>query len=201
MNERACSFVRGAPRPRPSASMGSVDALGRQRVHGQRPLLLVDREPAGAVHDELEQRAAGRELLEEEVIKEAMKLKETLLGQFGIGTFPGTEIQQKVLNRTETRWYNIGGRGEGDDADVECDQFRPEDGRVWLDGSCEDSSDPFLARAGWAAVQINEQGIVSKAMYGNVPGHIQQSAVNGEHLALLMSTTCKLASPYKHRHI
>eukprot|EP00973_Karenia_brevis_P085681 11885605-Karenia_brevis.AAC.1 len=66
------------------------------------------------------------------------------------------------------------------------DTFRVHDGEIWLDGSCADPSDIFLARAGWSAVQLDPNGNLVKAVYGNVPGHIQQSAVNGEHMALKM---------------
>ena len=55
-------------------------------------------------------------------------------------------------------------------SDSDC--FRPEDGFIFGDGSCTDPCSPWLARAGFAVVQITAEGEVLKGFYGNVPSSL-----------------------------
>ena len=83
--------------------------------------------------------------------------------------------------------YSIGESGSHDD--IEIDDCKSEDGEVYFDGCREDSKDKELAGAGWAAVQISDDEKLAKVMFGAVPCHLEQSAGNAEHLALLMGGT------------
>ena len=64
------------------------------------------------------------------------------------------------------------------------DCFDPRDGDVFLDGSCLHSNTKQLARAGFAACQINNFGDVVKAVWGAVPSRLPQTSLCGEFAAL-----------------
>jgi len=79
------------------------------------------------------------------------------------------------------------GAGLGDGAAVTSQgwsKFKPEDGPIFHDGSCiaPTSAHP---RAGWAAVQVNDVGMIIKAMWGSVPSWRNQDANMAEHVGLL----------------
>ena len=63
--------------------------------------------------------------------------------------------------------------------------FSAAQGDLYVDGSCSWGTHPEAARAGWAAVQLDDDGQVLAAAMGTVPGHFQQRAVEGEQHALL----------------
>ena len=41
----------------------------------------------------------------------------------------------------------------------------------------------MLARAGWAVVAVNDEGVLQSAAYGPVPNGIPQTSQSGEHCA------------------
>ena len=59
-------------------------------------------------------------------------------------------------------------------------------GDLYVDGSCSWPTHRDAARAGWAAVQLNEEGEVVAVGMGTVAGHFQQQSTIGEQLGLLM---------------
>ena len=67
--------------------------------------------------------------------------------------------------------------------------FKECDGDVFCDGSCFFSTHSRLAAAGWACVQVDSEGNLLKAMYGCVPAHIEQTAVNAKHCALVCAAS------------
>ena len=64
--------------------------------------------------------------------------------------------------------------------------FDPEDGEVFHDGSCFDGGS-CVGRAGWAAVQINDEGNLVRGMWGNVPPDLEQTANYAEHYGFLVA--------------
>ena len=76
--------------------------------------------------------------------------------------------------------------------------FNGADGPVYWDGSCFHPSNDILARAGWAAVQVNQDGTLLKAVYGNVPANVGQSANAAEHMGAITSLDLA-ASPLRLR--
>ena len=68
--------------------------------------------------------------------------------------------------------------------DEEGFRFRSVDGPVYYDGSCSNPRSPALARASFAAVQINDDGHVVKSLQGAVPRSLKQSANIAEHCGL-----------------
>ena len=67
--------------------------------------------------------------------------------------------------------------------------FEERHGDIYCDGSCFFPTHPKLAAAGWACVQVDCEGNLIKALYGCVPAHIEQSAVNAEHCALVCAAS------------
>ena len=63
------------------------------------------------------------------------------------------------------------------------DTFAPSDGEVFLDGSCLFSNTAPLARAGFAAVQINAEGDVLRGLYGCLPASMPQTSLAAEYAA------------------
>ena len=59
----------------------------------------------------------------------------------------------------------------------------PENGKIYGDGSCLNPSIKGLARAGWAIVQVNEDGDVIKSIHGCVPAMYAQTSLAAEHMA------------------
>ena len=57
---------------------------------------------------------------------------------------------------------------------------------IFIDGSAMAPSDHLWASAGSAAVQIDEEGVISRAAIAAVPGGFPQTAAAGEHLAALL---------------
>jgi ribonuclease HI len=63
------------------------------------------------------------------------------------------------------------------------EMFRPEGGPIYTDGSCIDPSGS-MPRAGYAAVQINDQGDIIRGLWSSVPSPWPQEANTAEHIAL-----------------
>ena len=59
----------------------------------------------------------------------------------------------------------------------------PENGKIFGDGSCLNPSSSSLARSGWAVVQVDPDGYLTRAMYGCVPAGLAQTSLAGEHMA------------------
>ena len=53
-----------------------------------------------------------------------------------------------------------------------------------MDGSCKPHVFADLSRAAWAAVQIDDQGEITRALTGVVPAHLPQIAQAAEHVAV-----------------
>ena len=60
------------------------------------------------------------------------------------------------------------------------DSFNVEDGEVFGDGSCFNSSYPELARAGFAIVQLDNNDQVLKAIFGCLPANMPQTSLAAE---------------------
>jgi len=63
-------------------------------------------------------------------------------------------------------------------------RFSVADGEVFFDGSCFGAAIRWLARAGWGVVQVDVEGNVTKAAFGNVPVGIPQMSATGEFCGL-----------------
>ena len=75
--------------------------------------------------------------------------------------------------------------------------FDPADGKVYGDGSCYNPASKWLARAGFAAVQVDQGGEVIRAIYGNVPASLPQTSLAAEYLAFVSAAThASLACEY-----
>ena len=72
------------------------------------------------------------------------------------------------------------------------DPFRPEEGDVYVDGSCSNPSFPSFSLAAFAAVQMHN-GQVHKIVRGNVPRSLPQTPLMAEACGL--SIAFQLASP------
>ena len=68
--------------------------------------------------------------------------------------------------------------------DLCLDSFKPQDGRVYTDGSCFFPTQTALAVAGYAVVQVNPEGEIIRAVFGPVPWFLPQSPLMGECVAL-----------------
>ena len=62
-------------------------------------------------------------------------------------------------------------------------EFKPENGYIFGDGSCYSPTNRMLSRAGWAFVQVDGEGNILKAIYGCVPAAIVQTSLAAEHFA------------------
>ena len=58
-------------------------------------------------------------------------------------------------------------------------------------GSCFNGSSEALARAGWGLAEVNDEGGLIKAAYGNIPRAAQQSASMGDHFMLVRASMLK----------
>ena len=67
------------------------------------------------------------------------------------------------------------------------DKFEGGDGEVFTDGCCFHPTNPLLARAGFSAVQMRQDGSVHKAVYGCVPAAFPQTSLAGEYSALTVA--------------
>jgi hypothetical protein len=79
---------------------------------------------------------------------------------------------------------------------VEAKDFKLE-GRVYLDGTCDQHPVRDLKRTAWAVAQVDESGTVRAAAYGPVPSSLPQSSQSGEYSALaaaehLKTGACRL---------
>ena len=61
--------------------------------------------------------------------------------------------------------------------------FEPSDGPVYTDGSCFEGNWGLAARAGYSAVQVDERGVLIRALLAPVPVGCPQTAAFAEHLA------------------
>ena len=69
------------------------------------------------------------------------------------------------------------------------DLFDPADGGVYGDGSCLNPASKWLARAGYAAVQVNQEGDVIRGLFGNVPSAFPQTSLAAEFVAFANAAT------------
>ena len=80
-----------------------------------------------------------------------------------------------------------------DSAICEFINFSPGDkfdnGFVFGDGSASNPAHPEIARAGFAVVQINEEGELLRAIYGCLPRHMPQTPLAAEYAAFFMFAT------------
>ena len=58
--------------------------------------------------------------------------------------------------------------------------FDGKDGKIFIDGSCSNPNSKTLARAGFGVCQINEEGAITKGMFGVVPRMFPQTSLAGE---------------------
>ena len=76
--------------------------------------------------------------------------------------------------------------------------FDARDGEVYIDGSCSGPTWFTLARAGFAIVQINQQGDIVRAIYGSLPSRLPQNSIQAEGASLVvafeMARRCKAVS-------
>ena len=63
--------------------------------------------------------------------------------------------------------------------------LQPTKGPCYGDGSAYHNRFPELATAGWAMVQLTEEGQLVGAKFGSVPNVLPQTAAAGEHYASL----------------
>ena len=63
--------------------------------------------------------------------------------------------------------------------------FQAAGGPIYVDGSCVPHAIPELARAAWAAVQLDEQGKLVASASGPVPAGWPQTSQAAEHLAMV----------------
>ena len=65
--------------------------------------------------------------------------------------------------------------------------FDGDEGDVYVDGSCFNPTDLPLSRAGFATVQMNNDGTLHKAIYGSVPAAFRQTSLAGEYASLTVA--------------
>ena len=83
----------------------------------------------------------------------------------------------------QTSWFPTGGHPKGGFGK-----------NVFVDGSCMYLAlVQSFARAGWAVVEITDEGELVAALYGPLPSRYTQTAQAGEHYAILMALIATLA--------
>ena len=81
---------------------------------------------------------------------------------------------------------------------TEGDDFvlNPQEGFIYGDGSCLFPNVKLLARAGWAIVQLDSQGNLLKAVFGNVPSTFFQDSLTAEFAAFSAAFDNGILSTY-----
>ena len=83
---------------------------------------------------------------------------------------PNPVVDSRPCEHTILRYDNFGPH----------DQFRPEDGELFGDGSCIFPNNKLFARAGFAIAQVDAQGALIRAIYGSIPASLPQTSLSGE---------------------
>ena len=65
--------------------------------------------------------------------------------------------------------------------------LKPENGKVYLDGSCSDPTSSVLARAGFGICQIDGDGSLLHGIYGSLPRRLPQTSMQAEAGAVVAS--------------
>ena len=115
--------------------------------------------------------AALRDGLPKDMVSDARDAGEgSLLYTMGVMQHPA-EIMPRPSDRLVDIWS---GPGEGSRLD----------GDVYIDGSCDPHPVQGCSRASWAVAQVDEEGILCRALSGVVPLELPQTAPAAEYCAL-----------------
>ena len=121
---------------------------------------------------------------QQEAAKEAGPLD--VLFAFGLAGDPCPQ-KSPTSDGKSPSWYINPNLLSNDDAPEDHWHFDSTQGPVYTDGSADLNDSPQHAHAGWACVQIDDEGAILKAARGAVPCAFEQSSSIAEHIAWYMA--------------